>query len=193
MTSGTNLRQTSATSNMPATANLVGQRFKRLLVVKLASSRPILWLCRCDCGNERLVPTRNLRNSNTKSCGCLQRDVVRQYATIHGATADRKRTSEYRSWRHMIERCYNPNIREWKYWGGAGVQVCPQWRHNFQQFLHDMGPRPVGHSIDRYPDKNGHYEPGNCRWATPTEQTRNRRPRTPKQATMSPTAATIQQ
>jgi hypothetical protein len=74
----------------------------------------------------------------------------------------------------MIWRCDNPNGASWKYYGQRGITVCERWRE-FKNFLADMGERPSGKTIDRYPNKNGNYEPGNCRWATAKEQRANRR------------------
>lgn len=75
----------------------------------------------------------------------------------------------------MINRCYNPKSKAYKDYGGRGITVCPQWRYNFKQFYADMAPRPDGKTIDRYPDNDGNYEPGNCRWATRKEQQRHQR------------------
>ena len=75
----------------------------------------------------------------------------------------------------MIHRCTNPRASGWKYWGGRGITVCERWLTSFEDFLADMGERPPGTTIDRYPNKEGNYEPGNVRWATPTTQARNRR------------------
>jgi len=83
---------------------------------------------------------------------------------------------EYKVWTGMIRRCYRPNAGNFYLYGAQGVRVCDRWLESFQNFLDDMGPRPSpSHSIDRYPDTNGNYEPGNCRWATPVQQTRGRR------------------
>lgn len=85
--------------------------------------------------------------------------------------------SEYGPWRAMIERCENPNSSGFKTYGARGIKVCKQWRQSFTTFLSDMGPRPSKqHSIDRWPDNDGNYEPTNCRWATPSEQRLNQRP-----------------
>jgi hypothetical protein len=84
-------------------------------------------------------------------------------------------TPEYRCWQHIKTRCLNPKVREFKNYGGRGITVCDRWRESFEAFYADTGPRPSDkHSIDRFPNKDGNYEPGNCRWATQKEQQRNR-------------------
>ena len=74
----------------------------------------------------------------------------------------------------MHARCRNPNLKGSKYYVGYGITVCERWQ-SFDNFLADMGPRPAGKTLDRYPDNTGNYEPGNCRWATWSEQAFNRR------------------
>lgn len=81
-------------------------------------------------------------------------------------------SSAYHSWASMMQRCTNPKRRSYKHYGGRGITVCLRWR-TFENFLADMGDRPDGKTIDRWPDKDGNYEPGNCRWATNSEQARN--------------------
>ncbi len=82
----------------------------------------------------------------------------------------------------MITRCYNPNVHNWKDYGGRGIKVCDHWRYSFSNFLADMGEPPLGLSLDRR-DNTRNYEPGNCRWATRKEQANNRRPKKTSKAT----------
>lgn len=161
--------------------DLVGRRFERLTVIAYDETRKTTgktasyWICRCDCGNEIVTRGSALTTNNTKSCGCLIRETMSRIGKTNG-THRLSRTLEYQSWRAMNQRCYEPTNNRFKYYGKLGVTVCDRWRNSFEDFLADMGHRPTPkHSIDRYPDNTGHYEPTNCRWATPTEQRHNRR------------------
>lgn len=158
----------------------IGEKFEHLTVIaelpKDARSNRI-YLVRCSCGTEKSVPGRNLRPEVTVSCGCHQRATVLQRLLKHGDTSRKTRTAEYRCWAHIKDRCFNPNDRAFHNYGGRGITVCARWRDGYENFLADVGRRPSPkHSIDRYPDNDGNYEPDNVRWATKSEQQRNRRP-----------------
>lgn len=150
-----------------------GQTFHRLTVIDRDESGR--WVCQCECGNTNLVQRYNLVSGKTKSCGCWKRER----STTHGMSD----TPIYGIWGRMIQRCYNPNLPHYARYGGRGIKVCEQW-HVFERFLRDVGeppPNPADWdgrkaywSIDRI-DVDGDYEPGNVRWATPSEQTKNQR------------------
>jgi hypothetical protein len=93
--------------------------------------------------------------------------------TSHGES---RRTAEYQAWRNMLDRCSKPSRKEWKNYGGRGIEVFPAWRSDFSEFLSYVGRRPSpSHSLDRYPNNDGNYEPGNVRWAERKQQNRNMR------------------
>ena len=132
------------------------------------------WICRCVCGTEREVMQQSLKSGRSASCGCLQRAALSLATKINKTTHGMTKTSTYRSWAHMRERCTNPNARQWKWYGALGVTVCERWA-SFENFLADMGVRPDGMTLDRIDSTRG-YEPSNCRWADSRTQRINRRP-----------------
>ncbi len=157
--------------------DLTGKRFGRLLVErythshvsKSGASKP-MWECLCDCGSRVIVSGSNLRHGNTESCGCLRKDAIVTTHSTHGKT----KSAEYRSWFAAKQRCGNKNHAMYPHYGGRGIKVCDRWQ-SFENFIADMGEKPgKEYSIDRI-NPDGNYEPGNCRWAKPSEQSNNQR------------------
>jgi hypothetical protein len=131
-------------------------------------------LCRCVCGKEKEVMSRSLRTGVSASCGCTGNKLAGKKRSTHGHTTHTSHSPEYASWNSMRQRCHNPKAMAYAYYGARGITVCEQWRESFATFLADMGGRPNGHSLERVDNDRG-YNPGNCRWATTTDQMRNTR------------------
>lgn len=157
--------------------DLSGQKFDHLTVIKRvedhvfpSGQRQVQYLCKCDCGNEVKVISRNLITGNTKSCGC--------YA-LKLRTHHKKWGSKiYKCWDNMKSRCLNPHATGYENWGGRGITVCEEWVKSFDAFYEYVSKLPhfgeEGRQLDRI-NNDGNYEPGNVRWATRREQTLNSR------------------
>lgn len=155
--------------------DLVGRRFGRLTAIEPVSivksgRRRTFWRSVCDCGEEFSAVRESILCGNVRSCGCLQKEEARERRTTHGLS----KSSEYKIWVGMRDRCNNPRNPAYHNYGGRGITVCERWS-SFDTFLADMGPRPsTKHSIDREENDLG-YSPDNCRWVTKKTQGRNRR------------------
>ena len=147
-----------------------------LCIVGSSIHKNRLWKCKCDCGKIVIKRSYYLTSGDTKSCGCLRRDLL----TKHGMS----RTRIYKTWEDIIRRCFNKHHHQFRYWGGRGITVCPSWM-SFINFKNDMYPSYIIHcqkygekqtTIDRI-DNDGNYKKSNCRWATYKIQIANRRGR----------------
>jgi len=147
---------------MGALIDLSGKRFGRCTVVRrVPTAGRVLWECLCDCGGVSEVDSQNLRSGHTTSCGCGR------------VTHRRSGHPLYDTWQHMWQRCTDPTCPDYPIYGGRGITVCRRWG-DIECFLQDMGPRPLGGTLERR-DNNMGYTPGNCVWASRADQNRNRR------------------
>ncbi len=160
--------------------DMIGKTFCRLTVLErvgVNKNRHTVWLCECSCGLIKKITGYNLRSGHTKSCGCLQKEIVSALCIKnkfkHGHSTKSQTSKTYRTWSNMLTRCNNPKTRGYENYGGRGITVCQRW-WKFVNFLEDMGEAPKGHQIDRT-DNDGNYCKSNCRWVTPASNSRNKR------------------
>lgn len=161
---------------MGAKLDLTGRRFGRWLVLEETNERrkgSVMWLCKCDCGTVRAVSASSLKTGKSVSCGCYNKEVITSHGLSH--------TRLHHAWESMIDRCTNPNSKEYANYGGRGIKVCDEWLNSFEAFRDwsyansfDMTAPRGKCTIDRI-DVNGSYEPDNCRWVDMKIQCRNRR------------------
>jgi len=158
---------------MPRKIEMIGTKFYRLKVVEevgIDKRGEKLWRCICECGGETIALGYNLRCGNSKSCGCFNIDRIIERSKQHGMS----KTRIYKIWVGVRKRCNTPSTKSYKLYGGAGVRMCGRW-DDFDNFYEDMKEGYADNlTLDRYPNKKGNYEPGNCRWATPKQQQNNR-------------------
>lgn len=163
---------------MPKFIDITGHRFGRLVAIERTGTSPggqPIWLCQCDCGERAHVRSQSLREGVTSSCGCFNREQKRDICIRRNTTHGESGSAEYRTWCAIKERCATPSHWSYRKYGARGVRVCQRWIESYDAFLADMGRKPTPeHTLDRYPDPNGGYEPDNCRWATQRQQQNNR-------------------
>lgn len=158
--------------------DLTHKKFDRWRVISRAENTPqgqAQWLCRCKCGNKKVIKSILLRRGISKSCGCLRSELLVKRNTRHGHNPAGKPSPTYVAWFHMVQRCTNKNDKDYEDYGGRGIAICEKWL-DFKNFLADMGERPAGRriSIGRKRNDEG-YCSDNCRWETDSQQSRNRR------------------
>ena len=157
--------------------NLTGKKFGRLRVLEKTKERKwgnVVYLCLCDCGKLKKVVGYLLTTGNTKSCGCLKREIQSRIKDLtyikHGDARNPSKARLYITWKNMKGRCFNPNADNYKYYGAKGISVCEDWRNNYQafKFWATLNGYKEKLEIDRI-DPLGNYEPSNCQWITAFE------------------------
>ncbi len=147
-----------------------------MVLEKVGSNKhkKVLWRCDCDCGTQTVVTSGDLNSGNSRSCGCLHKEIDSKTHTTHGMCG----TPEYRSWYHMKDRCINLKNKNYQDYGGRNINVCEEWLNSFENFFADMGFKPhSGLTLERWDNEKG-YSRENCIWTSRVVQGRNQR--TPK-------------
>ena len=163
--------------------DMTGKKIGRLTVIKRVENLKgcVMWLCKCECGNEKILKGTELRTGKINSCGCLHKEILikinKETKRLYNNLPYNKSQKRLNNiWRGIIKRCYNVQNPAYKNYGKRGIIVCDDWKNNFINFYNWAVNNGYADNltIDRI-NNNGNYEPSNCRWVTQYVQNRNQR------------------